>query len=227
MYGILKDPFGDELVMIWLPKPDFYESVSCLTTYQVGRQVHEAWWILECLTGRRQRANRYMMSRLWNGYSSGLALYLSLAIREWNVRGFPSCHEAPYDFRNNYKLNEKWIGRLNVVNKIHYPPWVGNERLHSSHRSFLLRDEPVHYSQFGWIDNVPELYWPEGCTNDVDRNPLKREIRSSEQRDSEIYSRESTGADQDLCSRGRAKKIQQRALESSVRKDQGDLFNVP
>jgi hypothetical protein len=43
-----------------------------------------------------------------------------------------------------------------------YPPWLGDERLHASHRSNLLRKDPEHYGQFEWTepDDLP-YWWPE------------------------------------------------------------------
>jgi hypothetical protein len=41
------------------------------------------------------------------------------------------------------------------------PPWLGLEIYHASHRSNLLRKDPVWYGKFGWIES-PDLpyYWP-------------------------------------------------------------------
>lgn len=41
------------------------------------------------------------------------------------------------------------------------PPWLGDERVHASHRSNLLRKDPVWYGQFDWTDNPTDPYvWP-------------------------------------------------------------------
>lgn len=41
------------------------------------------------------------------------------------------------------------------------PPWLGDERVHSSHRANLLRKKYAHYSQFGWKETpVKGYYWP-------------------------------------------------------------------
>jgi len=41
------------------------------------------------------------------------------------------------------------------------PLWLGNEELHASHRSNLLRKAPLWYGQFGWTepDDLPYI-WP-------------------------------------------------------------------
>jgi hypothetical protein len=40
-----------------------------------------------------------------------------------------------------------------------YPWWLGDNRLHSSHRSNLLRKMPDYYVQFKWTDDPAAPYW--------------------------------------------------------------------
>jgi hypothetical protein len=43
----------------------------------------------------------------------------------------------------------------------HYPPWLGNESFHASHRSNLLRKDFDYYSQFKWTEPTTLPYiWP-------------------------------------------------------------------
>ena len=39
--------------------------------------------------------------------------------------------------------------------------WIGDERFHSSHRSNLLRKDPIYYGKYDWKE-TPDLpyYWP-------------------------------------------------------------------
>lgn len=41
------------------------------------------------------------------------------------------------------------------------PPWLGDEALHASHRSNLIRKDPEWYGRFGWTE-PPDLpyVWP-------------------------------------------------------------------
>jgi hypothetical protein len=41
------------------------------------------------------------------------------------------------------------------------PAWIGDDRVHASHRSNLLRKNPAYYAAHGWTepDNI-EYYWP-------------------------------------------------------------------
>ena len=62
---------------------------------------------------------------------------------------------------------EEWINRgynntmsLYEINtdKYEYPPWLGNEAFHSSHRANLLRKDYQYYSQFEWSENPENPY---------------------------------------------------------------------
>ena len=53
------------------------------------------------------------------------------------------------------------LDMFNTVEDItELPPWIGDERLHSSHRSNLLRKDEKFYSQFNWTEphDMP-YYW--------------------------------------------------------------------
>lgn len=41
------------------------------------------------------------------------------------------------------------------------PSWLGDPKLHASHRSNLLRKDPIHYGKFGWEEPATmEYVWP-------------------------------------------------------------------
>ena len=44
------------------------------------------------------------------------------------------------------------------TDKYEYPPWLGNEAFHSSHRANLLRKDYQYYSQFEWSENPENPY---------------------------------------------------------------------
>jgi len=90
---------------------------------------------------------------MWAGYETALAVYAIVVCREWIRRGFNDtlCPQ----FMGSYTALRDTIER-NV-----YPPWVGDEQFHSSHRSNLLRKDFRHYSRFGWQEPIDLPYhWP-------------------------------------------------------------------
>ena len=45
-----------------------------------------------------------------------------------------------------------------IQGEVVYPPWIGNELLHSSHRANLLRKDKEYYSAHGWRENPADPY---------------------------------------------------------------------
>ena len=62
-------------------------------------------------------------------------------IDEWIFRGY-----------NNTMVKEDIVGR------IEYPHWIGNDLFHSSHRANLLRKDREFYSKFYWNENSESPY---------------------------------------------------------------------
>ena len=84
-------------------------------------------------------------AKMWRGYEDALKLYYLLAIEEWVERGYNNTMQ-PLAY--------------NTIS-LEFPPWVGNEAFHASHRSNLLRKDPEFYGKYGWTepDNLAYI-WP-------------------------------------------------------------------
>jgi len=143
----------------FLPYSDFNESAKCLDNKRLGKQRVEAYQIMNALSQERLSTNpnaiiswsNHPATRMWSTYEAHLALYGLAICEEWKHRGFS---DSLQDKFNLYLI----AYRFHVYN---IPPWLGNETLHASHRSNLLRKDPVYYSQFNWTEpNNLEYYWP-------------------------------------------------------------------
>ena len=131
----------------FLPYPSYSFSVKVLDWKRLGKQRVEARQILNVLMDSTKMGWRnHPAVLMWKGYEKSLALYLNETIREWEMRGYV----------NNMEY-EDW----RFTEKIVHPPWLGDNRFHSSHRSNLLRKDPDHYGGLGWIEpnNLP-YFWP-------------------------------------------------------------------
>jgi hypothetical protein len=81
---------------------------------------------------------------MWRGYDPALSAYFNAVVKEWVARGYV----------NNLEL-------FPVDGSVEMPPWMGDERLHSSHRGALLVKDPVWYGQFGWGEKPQiDYFWP-------------------------------------------------------------------
>lgn len=99
--------------------------------------------------------------KMWKGWECTLVEYAAKICREWKRRGFK---DTVMDKIWDIHFKPSTIHIVKELQQGHnefYTPWLGNHAFHASHRSNLLRKDPKHYSQFGWIerDDLPYV-WP-------------------------------------------------------------------
>jgi hypothetical protein len=136
-------------VQTFVPVADFAESATYLDYRRLGKQRVETLQILNSLTFNRSHGWRnHPAVKMWEGHEAGLAAYGVAICLNWLSRGYrDTCLEK--------------ISAIIQPDPTDLPPWWGDERVHSSHRSNLLRKDPAHYGQFGWSDDPSaEYFWP-------------------------------------------------------------------
>lgn len=131
----------------FLPYSDFARSARCLDRQRLGKQRVEVLTILHVLAGIVRGWRNHPAVRMWRGFETALAEYGYAICTEWMRRGY----------RDNCRRRiDAW--RHGVF---HRPPWLGDERVHASHRSNLLRKDAVWYGRFGWSESADLPYvWP-------------------------------------------------------------------
>lgn len=148
----------------FLPYPSFSKSMMALDDKRLGNQVYNEGMVIlrqltECpdgytdpITGKLKRGwSRHPAVKMWRGYEDALALYLWAGVVELNRRG------KDYDDR-------PWCIELRskLTHSCPMPPWLGDPEFHASHRSNLLRKDPVWYGQWDWTEpDDLEYVWPE------------------------------------------------------------------
>ena len=142
----------------FLPYPDFRMSAQALDYRRLGKQRVECKQLLAAL-GREVGEDGSLYGRvpseswfnhpatkMWRGYELALAEYQADMIREWISRGF-----------------QNTMSRVIIPDEVDlvYPPWLGDEKFHASHRSNLLRKDPDWYGRHGWKEHPNmEYVWP-------------------------------------------------------------------
>jgi hypothetical protein len=155
----------------FLPYPDFQKSLACLDPKRLGNQVWR-----ECMTLIRGGWKNHPCSKMWRGYKGVLINYTLLGLEELR---YPTHKDRllPSDFFVN-ETYPRMLKELNerlesLQNELEMPHWLGDARLHSSHRSALLFKRWEWYYKFEWIEKPSilnsegkiEYYWPEGRKN--------------------------------------------------------------
>lgn len=134
----------------FLPYPCFYKSAVALDYRRLGKQRVEAMQLVNSTYKLMQDPNakvgwaNHPARTMWTGYMDALKHYHNVIVQEWVRRGY----------KNTMPLYE-------VPTIIAMPSWVGDDRIHASHRSNLLRKDPTYYSQFNWAESADiPYYWP-------------------------------------------------------------------
>ncbi|KAL2642854.1 hypothetical protein R1flu_010441 [Riccia fluitans] len=96
---------------------------------------------------RKRRWENAPVVRMWRGYGDALVVYYNLSLEEWERRGYRNILLKPVQSSSE---------SAPIM-----PPWLGDDALHASHRSNLLRKEPEYYRKFDWTepDSLP-YRWP-------------------------------------------------------------------
>lgn len=153
----------------FLPYPDYNLSAHCLDDKRLKNQVKECAQILASLRGGAfilvPRGIDYEpvqystggypahpATLMWKGYERQLSLYACSCIAEMRRRG----STAMKVYENMFNQ----CARLFPSNG--KPAWLGDDRMHASHRSQLLKKDPEYYGQWGWIEKpgAIDYWWP-------------------------------------------------------------------
>lgn len=133
----------------FLPYPDFEQTAKCLDYRRLGKQRVEAWQLLLVMSEGRKAWSNHPAFKMWDGYDIALVLYGVTMCKEWKARRYKDT------------LEDKFMNLPLAYENFDMPPWLGDNKFHSAHRSALLFKNYDFYSQFGWSE-TPELnyIWP-------------------------------------------------------------------
>jgi hypothetical protein len=137
----------------FLPYADYAKSARVLDNKRLGKQRSECLQILRALTLPKYGWKNHTATRMWRGHEQSLAQYSVAICDEWIARGYKdTCRQKIIDQIGNFLPDQS----ISIA-----PSWLGNEEIHASHRSNLLRKAPEWYSQFNWSEpNDLEYVWP-------------------------------------------------------------------
>lgn len=154
----------------FLPYRDFTASAHTLDTKRLGKQRVESIQVLRGLIQPGYGWRHHPAVKMWQGYGEALVRYGLDMCAVWTATGrADTCAETlRTDLRAATGITAvRTIDELAAAGEL--PPWLGDERVHLSHRSALVRKDPGFYRPlFG--DDVPDdlpYVWPAS-----DRPPL-------------------------------------------------------
>ena len=148
----------------FLPFADFEETARSLDTRRLGKQRVETLQIVRALTQPGNGWRNHPAVRMWRGYEEALGAYGAAICREWQRRGYAdTCAVKISDDLTaaGVTVPVRPVPELRRAGQL--PPWLGQEDLHRSHRSALIRKDPDFYRpRFGDVPPDLPYVWPGG-----------------------------------------------------------------
>lgn len=152
----------------FLPYEDFVASAAVLDDKRLGKQRVETYQILRALTWPAYGWKNHPATKMWRGFTPALVRYGLDVCDAWEARGRADATRAALlGFTGGVVPDTAQLRRTGPL-----PPWLGEEAVHVSHRSALLRKDPEYYRPFfpAEPDDLPYV-WPPAA---FPRWPLRR-----------------------------------------------------
>ena len=138
----------------FLPYPSFTLSAAALDKPRLGKQRVETLQLLRANTVPGYGWRHHPAAKMWTGYLPALVAYGVAMTDAWTAAGFADTVRA--------QLLEfaPFVDGMPQPD-LDMPPWLGDEALHLSHRSNLVRKDPAFYLPlFGDIPDDLPYVWP-------------------------------------------------------------------
>ncbi len=126
----------------FVPFPDLVLTAAVLDSARLGKQRVEALQIVRALTWPTYGWKHHPATLMWRGHEAALGLYAAVICREWTARGFADTCDA------KVRIDLAAAGFAAIPEDeagATMPAWWGDESVHRSHRSALLRKQPEYY----------------------------------------------------------------------------------
>lgn len=136
-------------MQVFLPYPNFALCVRVLDRQRLGKQRIEAFQILNAIanydSGKKAGWVNHPACVMFRGHPAALSHYGWLCCTEWLSRGY----------------RDTMLGRFAYAPAAPRPSWLGDDRLHRSHRSNLVRKDAAFYGGvFDDVDGSLPYWWP-------------------------------------------------------------------
>lgn len=143
----------------FLPYPDFLASAHVLDRKRLGKQRVETLQVVRALELPDYGWQSHPVVRMWRGYTPALVRYGLDCVRVWTGRGHD---DSTADQIAEFAPWVRDLSQADLQRESLLPSWLGDERLHRSHRSQLIAKEPEYYRPL--FPESPEgldYFWPE------------------------------------------------------------------
>jgi len=142
----------------FLPYPDFAESSAVLDQARLGKQRVETLQVLRSLLMPSYGWQNHPVSRMWRGYLPGLTAYGLANVDAWTSRGHG---DTTRELIAEFAPDVVGKSQAELADAGLLPRWIGDDEVHRSHRSNLIRKDASYYGAlFPDVDGELDYVWP-------------------------------------------------------------------
>ena len=144
----------------FLPYPDFTRSARVLDSPRLGKQRVETLQVLRALELGEYGWRNHPVVKMWRGRTPALVVYGLEVVRAWRERGHA---DSTYELIAEFAPEVESATQDDLAAQGLLPTWLGDDRIHLSHRSALVRKDPDFYRPV--FKDVPDdlpYHWPDG-----------------------------------------------------------------
>jgi hypothetical protein len=133
------------MVQTFLPYDDFERSARALDPKRLGKQRVETIQVVRALTRPGYGWAHHPAVLMWKGFEEALGRYGLTCCEVWTDLGFSDTCALTISEDLRAAGIETIRTQYELAAADALPPWFGDESLHRSHRSALVRKDPTHY----------------------------------------------------------------------------------
>ena len=142
------------------PLAEIEESAKALDLKRLGKQIIECRQIAKAIANPGYGWQRHPAVAMWRENTGGLLIYATYMNAEWEARRGKT-HGAYTNMLLDYGVSYAEAQRAALDWGEHSPPWWGQDAVHESHRSNLIRKHPEHYEPlFPSTEKDLPYVWP-------------------------------------------------------------------
>ncbi len=167
----------------FLPYADFARSTRVLDRKRLGKQRVETIQVVRALTRPGYGWGNHPAVLMWRGFEEALGRYGFECCDAWTELGFGDTCALTIATDLRAAGIERIRTQAELAAAQALPPWLGDESLHRSHRSALVRKDPQHYRPL--FTDVPAdlpYVWPVRSASALAAEQRKAEAEVRRQR---------------------------------------------
>jgi len=163
-------------VQTFLPYADFEQSARALDPKRLGKQRVETIQVVRALTWPGYGWAQHPAVLMWKGYEEALGRYGLTCCKVWTELGHGDTCAATIAADLRPIGVEHIRTQAELARAATLPAWLGDEDLHLSHRSALVRKDPDWYGpRFPGVSPDLPFRWPVRSENAVQAEQRKAE----------------------------------------------------